>query len=385
VAKTAILAVDIIADATDATKGFDKAAKSASNTADKIDDIGGKSGDTASGLSALAGALDAAGFGPAADALGLMSTGLDATEGSARLFKVAQDSLSLSTIKDTAARIANTVATTAASAATKAWAAVQWLLNSAFLASPLTWIVVGIVALIAVIVLIATKTTWFQDLWAVAWSAIQTAAVAVWDFIVQAATTMWQLIVAGVKLYISIYVGIFNVLKAAIGAVWDWIVDAAKAAWSLIQTGVSALSTGISAVWEGIKSAAGTVWELIKSAAKTALDAILVPINAVKLAFDNVVAAVKLVIDWLGKIKMPDVLGKIADVAGGIWPFAATGGGAPTAPAVSARGMTRATGGGAGTTVQVFVPESSDPVATARYLKALIRRGEAAGVMFGPA
>jgi hypothetical protein len=33
--------------------------------------------------------------------------------------------------------------------------------------------------------------------------------------------------------------------------------------------------------------------------------------------------------------------------------------------------------------VQVFVPEVSDPVATARYLKALIRRGEASGVLFG--
>jgi hypothetical protein len=46
--------------------------------------------------------------------------------------------------------------------------------------------------------------------------------------------------------------------------------------------------------------------------------------------------------------------------------------------------MSRATGGtGGATTVQVFVPESSDPVATARYLKALIRRGEASGVIFG--
>jgi len=33
--------------------------------------------------------------------------------------------------------------------------------------------------------------------------------------------------------------------------------------------------------------------------------------------------------------------------------------------------------------VQVLVPEASDPVATARYLRALMRRGEAAGVLFG--
>ncbi|MGW7198450.1 phage tail protein [Streptomyces chryseus] len=60
----------------------------------------------------------------------------------------------------------------ATAVATKIWAAATWLLNSAFLANPLTWIVLAIVALIAVIVLIATKTTWFQDLWKTVWDAV---------------------------------------------------------------------------------------------------------------------------------------------------------------------------------------------------------------------
>jgi len=119
VGKTAILSVDILADASQATAGFEAAGSAASSTADKIESVGDKSGTTATGLSALSGALDAAGFGPAADALGLVATGLDAAEGSTMLFKVAQESLSLTTIKDTAARIANGVATTAASAATR--------------------------------------------------------------------------------------------------------------------------------------------------------------------------------------------------------------------------------------------------------------------------
>jgi hypothetical protein len=67
--------------------------------------------------------------------------------------------------------------------ATQLFTGTTWALNFAWLASPITWIVLGIIALIAVIVLIATKTTWFQDAWRVAWSAIKTAAVAVWDWI----------------------------------------------------------------------------------------------------------------------------------------------------------------------------------------------------------
>lgn len=69
-----------------------------------------------------------------------------------------------------------------ASAGTKAWAAAQWIMNSALFASPITWIVVAIVALIAVIVLIATKTDWFSRAWRASWGWIKSAASNTWDF-----------------------------------------------------------------------------------------------------------------------------------------------------------------------------------------------------------
>lgn len=61
--------------------------------------------------------------------------------------------------------------------------AAQWAWNAAQLASPTTWIILAVVALIAVIVLIATKTKWFQNIWNVAWKGIKTAAKAVWDWL----------------------------------------------------------------------------------------------------------------------------------------------------------------------------------------------------------
>jgi hypothetical protein len=81
------------------------------------------------------------------------------------------------------ASAASAVQTGVTSAATKAAAAAQWLMNTALLASPITWIVIGIVALIAVIVLIATKTDWFQKGWKAAWGWIKDAASNTWDFI----------------------------------------------------------------------------------------------------------------------------------------------------------------------------------------------------------
>ena len=62
--------------------------------------------------------------------------------------------------------------TAIASAAQTIWNAEIWASTAALLANPMTWIVIAIIALIAVIVIIATKTTWFQSIWSTVWGAI---------------------------------------------------------------------------------------------------------------------------------------------------------------------------------------------------------------------
>jgi hypothetical protein len=83
------------------------------------------------------------------------------------------------------ATLASAAGSKIAAGASRVWAAGQWLLNTALLASPITWVIVGIVALVAVVVLIATKTRWFQTAWRVAWSGIRSAASNAWNFIRQ--------------------------------------------------------------------------------------------------------------------------------------------------------------------------------------------------------
>src|SRR5690606_10900746 len=61
--------------------------------------------------------------------------------------------------------------------------AAQWLWDAALSANPIGLIILGITALIAVIVLIATKADWVQRLWKVVWGGIKAAAVAVWDWL----------------------------------------------------------------------------------------------------------------------------------------------------------------------------------------------------------
>jgi hypothetical protein len=79
--------------------------------------------------------------------------------------------------------LAKAAADKVAAGAARVWAAAQWVMNSALFASPITWIVVAIVALIVVIVLIARRTDWFSKAWRVAWAWIKNAASHAWDFI----------------------------------------------------------------------------------------------------------------------------------------------------------------------------------------------------------
>lgn len=87
------------------------------------------------------------------------------------------------TVASTTAMAAHAVASGVAKAATVTWTGVQWLLNAALTANPIGIVIVAIAALVAVIVLIATKTTWFQDIWRVVWTFVKDTAMDVWDWL----------------------------------------------------------------------------------------------------------------------------------------------------------------------------------------------------------
>ena len=77
-----------------------------------------------------------------------------------------------------------------------AWTVVQWVLNAALLSNPIGLIIAAIGALVAVIVYIATKTTWFQTIWGAVWGFIKTIALWVWNSVLKpvfnALTAAWH-------------------------------------------------------------------------------------------------------------------------------------------------------------------------------------------------
>lgn len=152
--------------------------------------------------------------------------------------------------------IAQKVATLAQAAATAVATAAQWLWNIAMDANPLVLIVLAIAALIAAIVVIATKTTWFQTIWRVAWAGITAAFNYTWGFIKDHWKLLLAILTGPIGLATLFIISHWKEIQAGISSVWSWI----KGHWILILgiiTGPIGLATAyVINHWQQIKDGA---------------------------------------------------------------------------------------------------------------------------------
>jgi hypothetical protein len=149
------------------------------------------------------------------------------------LLALAQNAVSLSAIRAAAATAATKVAMVASAVATGVWTAAQWLLNVALTANPIGIIIVAIAALVAIIVLIATKTDWFGKLWQAIWSGILAYINFVKDNYVKAFNLMigvGEFLIDKIKAIPGqigrAFSGLFNIITAPWRAAFNFIADA---------------------------------------------------------------------------------------------------------------------------------------------------------------
>lgn len=139
--------------------------------------------------------------------------------------------------------------------------AVQWAWNAALALSPVTWIVLGIVALIAVIVYLATKTKFFQTIWAAVWGFMKGVGawfagpfagffVMLWGKIVGFAKGVWN----AIKLYFGFWYGVFNKIKSWAGAAVDWVRNKFSSFVSFITGIPGKISAKLRSMWDGLKA-----------------------------------------------------------------------------------------------------------------------------------
>jgi hypothetical protein len=148
-------------------------------------------------------------------------------------------------IMKTAAVIRNfTLAIQAMRAAGVAATLTQWGLNAALLANPITWIVVGIAALVAALVVFFTRTELGRKLIKAAWAGIKAAIKSVSDWFTQTA---------------------LPALKKAFNVLWDFL----KFMWKWSPIGLVVANWGkvkgaFSTVLTSIKGFFSTAWETMK-------------------------------------------------------------------------------------------------------------------------
>lgn len=171
--------------------------------------------------------------------------------------------------------------------ALKAWAAIQAVLNIVMTANPIGILIVAIGALVALIVYLATQTTFFQDVWSIAWAGMQVAFDATWSWIQRQWATFDRVIIDPVAAGIGEAVAWFQRMQDRVMGVIDWV----RANWPLllaIITGPIGLAVLIvSRHWDEITAGAGRLvdWfrglpERIRGALAGVGDAITAPFRA---------------------------------------------------------------------------------------------------------
>jgi hypothetical protein len=139
--------------------------------------------------------------------------------------------------------------------------AAQWANNAAWLAWPGTWIIAAILILIGVIVLVATKTKFFQTIWDAVWGFMK--RVGAWfagpfaNFFIQ----MWAKISASLVRAKGQFMAIINFIKSLfIGwlnlhlRVANAIISAFGKVVSFFRSARSRISSALSGMWDGLKN-----------------------------------------------------------------------------------------------------------------------------------
>lgn len=210
-------------------------------------------------------------------------------------------------------------------------------LNGTFLANPITWIIIAIVALVAAIILLwknsetfrnivlgvwaavknavaavaawftGTLVPWFQSVWAsiqtglqavgaffsTIWNAIVSTVQTVVSFIATIITTyvnIWRTIITtALNFILAIWNGIWGLFGPLIQAVWNVISAIIEVAWAWISkflsAGLNALKAIFSAVWgaivavvtfyvNGVKNIVTTVFNAVKGVVTTIWNAV---------------------------------------------------------------------------------------------------------------
>lgn len=206
---------------------------------------------------------------------------------------------------------------------TKVWAAVQWVLDSAFLAWPGTWIIAGIIALVAAVVLAYRNSETFRDVVNSAWAAVKNAIGAVTDWVTGSVVPWlvkaWDTIADGATALWNSTKAVWNGIQSTLAAVQSWVSGTFGPSWrsfaAIVEFAFKAVEIIALATW---KLAILPLFEIVKiGLAILGAQFTWLYEKAVKPAFDFIVTVIKA--NWAATQVIFDAINKALVVVGGFF------------------------------------------------------------------
>ncbi|QXQ14838.1 hypothetical protein [Skermania piniformis] len=187
--------------------------------------------------------------------------------------------------------------------------AATWLFNSALLANPLTWVALGIAAVVAAVVIMWNKWDGFRNFVTAAWDGIKSAFSAAWGFIqpVLAAFGEWftgTAVPAVLGFWHGVIEPAFSVIGTVISFFWNTVV---KPVFDLFAAVFGIVGAAVMLFWHGVIEPAfqaigfvfqlwwagvQVVWELFKLGLSAAGDVVMWLWNSVIVPAFSVIGAV---------------------------------------------------------------------------------------------
>ncbi len=213
-----------------------------------------------------------------------------------------------------------------------AWAAVTTvsnLFNASLLANPITWVIVGIMALIAAIVLLwknwDTVSQWLSNSWewikktamnifqGIAdfftgiWEGIKNVVTEVWGAITEFFINTWenikQIFNKALEAIKNVINNVWNSVKNVTSTVWNGIVSVitgiVNGIKNAIGTAFNWIKNTITNVWNGVKNTTKSIWDSMVTIIKAPVNGIISIINGLIGALNKVKINIPKVPDWI--------------------------------------------------------------------------------------
>lgn len=147
----------------------------------------------------------------------------------------------------------------------KLLAVAQGALNAVMAINPVVLIVAGIVALVAIFVVLWNKCEGFRNFWIQAWETIKSSAKAVWDWLKQAGASLMDSMKQSWATFTDWLKNTWSGIRDWFVSLWEGIKNVFSTVVQWVSDTFAAVFTAISTIWTGIKNFFTGLWTLIKN------------------------------------------------------------------------------------------------------------------------